>query len=201
MLRRIIFLSFSVTILQLLVSCLECPPWPEVRFENKDIEVSNIIFYQANISITNDTILPKKAFGINLKVKSNILANDWNKFNSFSINSAYAFVDCEPEDTIYKVDNYITDINIFTINNIGIEYPQGANVNSLFRMLTFNYNYSEVGSNNAFSLTEMGQVPNLNVNYLLMRAPEFSGIYQFKVVVNLSDNSFYEKFTKPVYLF
>jgi hypothetical protein len=202
MIKKAIYLFFSLSIIQLLTSCPgDCPPIPERRYEYKDIEIENIFFNKTNITFTNDTVIPKLAYGINLKIKSLFFTSNSYFSNPFCFQSAHAFSDgCEPDDTIYIAKNKIMDISIYTLDSFDIDHPEGSKVNKLFRLLTKNYSYHDIVSKDELGNSIVSQSPYFNENYLLMFPPKHSSVFRFKVVVKFSDSLEIEKITKPVLL-
>lgn len=190
--------------MDLLIACCNCPEPVLSQYTNCSLEIQNLDNAGTELKASTNNEIPKKAFGIRLKIN---LKEDMcmGTVPTLFMSSANAFsCDCYPEWIASPIDS-ITSIHIYTVNEFDATHPAGVDVSDYFHVFEFNEfyrlpEYINRHTNILFDYYIDDFIIPLQWDLLLMSAPTSGVEHQFKVQVNLSDGRVLSMLTNKVNL-
>jgi hypothetical protein len=187
---KVLFVLIFPLMAQLIVACCDCKETLLFRYTNSQLAITSLDNSGKEIVETNATVFVKTAYGIRLRVFTELACLP--KQNFFFIGNSYALsCDCPPEEK-YDPKDSITGIKVFTVNNFDNSHPAGSDISAYFKLyfnLYSRHHYSTISDylknkDDAFYENEERRV---TLNMLLMTAPSFGPQHSFEVEVSLSD--------------
>lgn len=190
--------------MDLLIACCNCPEPVLGQYTNCSLEIQNLDNAGAELNASSNNEIPKKAFGIRLKIN---LKEDicMRTVSTLFIPSVNAFsCDCFPGIISSPIDS-ITSIQIYTVNEFDPTHPAEADVSDYFHVFEFNEfyglpEYIDRYTNILFDYYIDDFIVPLQWDLLLMSPPSLGIEHQFKVQVNLSDGRILSMLTNKVNL-
>ena len=198
--KKVLVLLLIPVFCDMLVACCDCGEPQLFRYTNKVLELEHLDNRgQSAVVVAGEPAL-KEAYSIRLTVKGETTAFKTPSF-SFFINRSYAFsCGCDPAIQYLPKDS-ITAIYVITVNDFDAQHPAGTDISAYFRLYTWN-NFTSIDDYlqkdaKIFSYDEPKQII---LNALLMQPPASSGVYRFKIVMDLSDGRRFDKETSTIEL-
>ncbi len=188
--KKIFQLLILGFIIEFLASCCECEDPEFYNFTHDSIEINVIDNSGPTATVVFDGQVPAKAYGIRMEVLADIDFEGISCRFSFSRKLMAFDCDCPPEIDLEALDS-ITSIQVFTTNPFDDEHGAGSDVSEFFRF-TDGYGFQKLDEEfptypEIYSDHVPEKIPCLSGDLLLMFEPDFPGIHQFTVQVNLSD--------------
>lgn len=197
---KVLTLVFTTLFLDVLVACCDCDPPQLFKYTNSSLEVENLDNRGQYVAVaTNGTAL-KEAYGIRMKIQCKTTAFHQPRF-SFLLNQSYAF-SCRCEDPIqYHAKDSVVALRIITLDNFDPEHQAGSDITDYFKWYG-GYYFSEITSyiKQRAPVFYMEDDKQTTEDMLLMHYPPQSGIYSFRVEIDLSDGRTLTKDTDSIEL-
>tara|TARA_R110000868_G_scaffold402515_1_gene678892 strand:- start:721 stop:1341 length:621 start_codon:yes stop_codon:yes gene_type:complete len=162
--------------------------------------IDSVVLYVLNNAgnepvVLDSDSLNKAAFGIRMDLISNNVASHCHHRKPMPsvFSSAFALAcDCNDYNNFSGPLAEVLDFQITSLNHINSKYPANSVVTDLFR----ERKGDAVGAiNTTFFSTSTSK------DYILMQAPDSSGIYQFAISLTLANASILKATTEKVYLY
>lgn len=197
MAKKLLIIStfyFAAVLLQALVSCVDCGPFPD-KF--KVLSLGAHVF-EATLRPQNRVVLGdiQNNTVIFNKYAINVLSDIENYFSSLTFLSEPVF-GCEPPPAV--TDDKITDIVITTTIDFNSANVAGANLASLFDVVVTDYFHDDTRTSLPGFIATQPKVP-VNMTLLLVQAPDADAEFAFTVKYYLDGEviDFYEFTTAKV---
>lgn len=196
--KRILFFLFLPLLLDVfIVGCCDCPTPEYFNYSNCSLSVENIDNAGANpIIAPSDTIL-KEAYGIQLTIERSEDICQHQTLPLFSSN-AYA-LSCLCEYQVYDYRDSATSIRIFTLNEFDQNHPANSDITDYFKTGGFvevSFHLQQINQ----QLHNRDSVGNLELDVYLLRPPQNSRDFQFKMEIAFSNGKVLEATTPTTYL-
>ncbi len=204
--KLVILFLLLLPIVDLFFACCPCDVTTKhVKYSHKTLSLKNLDNSGENAIESEASELNKNAYGIRLYLarEKNTIAQNIKQINSIFIQSAYA-TSCEcPPEYIFSASDSIISIKIFTLNNFDNQHFENSDITDYFRIA---HTYSSVKDHLTsihytyeYDIQELTE-KTLEIDLLLMIAPEINSNHQFKIQIALSDGRVLEQQTREVKL-
>ncbi len=200
--KKIILILALPLILDLIVSCCDCPNSIVYKYSFKNYEVNHLDNSGSGIIISSSNSIIKTAYGIRLTINNEQIAQNRCNPTKF-IQGAYAMVDCRcPPPVIYNPIDSIIGIKIYCLTDFDNNHLANSEISEYFKVYNYHYyqtiqDYIKQWNFPIFDKSEF----NSSIDLLLMSPPTFtSNSHSFKIQIYLSDNRIIEKQTTSINL-